>query len=121
MGLDLVTPRTTNPIDPDCLAAEVLKLAALAERLDRTVGTPEDEEQKATGLCAIVADLRTTVGKAPNAATAEPGSGLCAVVAELAIAYQQQTRRLVTGTTLAAGGVVVVIESVLRILQALGG
>jgi hypothetical protein len=123
MGLDLITPkpRNTAPIDPECLAAEVLKLSSLAERLDRTVGTPEAGDEQATGLCAVVADLRATVGRAPNAATAEQGSGLCAVVAELATAYQAQTRRVVAGTTLAAGGVVVVVESVLRILQAFGG
>jgi hypothetical protein len=123
MGMELVTPLPLNtaPIDPADLAAEVLKLAALAERLDATLGREETDAAPASGLCACVGQLKATVGKAPNAATGEPGTGLCSVVAELATAYQAQTRRVVTGTTLAAGGVVVVIESVLRILQAFTG
>jgi len=118
MALELDSP---EPIDLPDLAAEVLKLAAIAERMDRTLGTEPNGEKPGSGVCACVAELRATVGRAPNAATGQPGSGLCGVVADLALAHATQSRKMVAGATLAAGGTIGVIELVVRLLQAVGG
>lgn len=126
MGLTLDTPEATGPHKPaepvelPELAAEVFKLGAIAARLETTLGNGLDGG-KPTGLCALVAELRDTVGSAPNAATGDPGDGLCAVVANLAMSHATQSRRVVTGATLAAGGAMGVIEGVLQLVKLLHG
>jgi len=124
MAIELIEKRkrpTTEPVELDDLAAEVFKLGAIADRMDRTLGHEANEEAPASGVCGCVAALRDTVGHAPNAATGETGSGLCGVVAALATAHATQSRKMVAGASLAAGGAIGVIELVLRILQAVNG
>ena len=125
MGLDLIMPpkpkRSPEPVELPDLAAEVLKLAAIAERMDRTLGSEATDERQASGVCGCVAELRATVGRAPNAATGEQGSGLCGVVADLATAHATQGRKMVAGAGLAAGGTIALIELVIRVLQAVAG
>jgi len=124
MGLDLIIPPAEHdrePVELPDLAAEVLKIGSIARRMDRTLGREATADTQASGVCACVADLRATIGRSPNAATGEPGTGLCAVVADLAIAHSVQSRKMVTGAGIAAGGTIAIIELVIRVLQAVAG
>lgn len=110
---------STDPIALEDIAAEMLLLSATAARLETTVGAEANDGKPASGLCARVAELSDTIGRAPNDATGDPGHGLCAVVANLAKAHTTHSRKVVAGATLASGGVVAIVELVLQILKAL--
>jgi len=100
--------------DNNSLRTMLIDMLREFRSLSAVVGkVPTPDDTSGSGIASQISHLVLTVGRAPNDATGDAGSGLCKVVAE-------RERRMLRGAAGVAGGTIVAVEGVLKLLEQLG-
>lgn len=120
---DLPAPVPSVAQLPDKVAeleGRVFQLEHVTRQLEEVIGCCASETSPGLGLVGCMERLEETIGRAPNAATGEPGSGLCGVLAELVERSGPMGRKMLAATAAGAAGAIGLVQALVEGLRAVG-